>query len=474
MPGAQNSDPNEENEEEEYLDRDHSWSKCVIISFSLSLCIVVDILQYSMPLSFLPSVLEDRGHSAMKIAAAIGVYYWTGFAGGAIITVYQIWRLLYGKVNPYGEGTVAIAQRRIRYLIVGLLIGTVTLIMQAIYPHWLIHLMCRFVQGMAGAFVFFYTFLLSVELFRGPQQVFSMTCAATALNVAEVVGSTLGAVLFVAWGQRSVFFFLGIVSLLNQVLLFTILGLMTGTRQPEDIEFLKLHSHPTVEKGLRRLKAVMFSRRLICTVILIVTAAMVKASVEEMLPFHADHEWNFKPLKIGELFLMVAVAYIFAAGLAGKAWQHVQGREVHFSAACLALLGLVTLGVFLVSSFGKHRNYLWLSLFAYGTCLGLTHTPAALLLADAIEHEDGVAKDAINGIWNTMWEAGGSLGFLLGGVLAENYRGQIHLLTAYCGVCILAAMGMMATTLWPSNDKNQDINLKVADGYGQADYGNAY
>merc|ERR1719420_1693363 len=79
------------------LDRNHTWPTCVLFACGLSLCITVDILQYSMPLAFLPSVLEDRGHSTMKIAAAIGVYYWTGFAGGAVITSYQIWRVVSNK-----------------------------------------------------------------------------------------------------------------------------------------------------------------------------------------------------------------------------------------------------------------------------------------------------------------------------------------------------------------------------------------
>ena len=49
------------------------------------------------------------------------------------------------------------------------------------------------------------------------------------------------------------------------------------------------------------------SPRLGCTVLLIVTAAIVKGSVEEMLPFHADHQWHYDPLRIGGLFSIIAV-----------------------------------------------------------------------------------------------------------------------------------------------------------------------
>merc|ERR1719440_683117 len=98
----------------------------------LSLCITVDILQYSMPLAFLPSVLEDRGHSPMRIATAIGIYYWTGFLGGLVITSYQVWRCLYEKHQEGQEiTTYETVCRHIKYLIIGLGIGTLTLFLQA-------------------------------------------------------------------------------------------------------------------------------------------------------------------------------------------------------------------------------------------------------------------------------------------------------------------------------------------------------
>merc|ERR1719213_1330287 len=91
------------------------------------------------------------------------------------------------------------------------------------------------------------------------------------------------------------------------------------------------------------------------------------------------------------------------------------------------------------------------SLAAYGVSLGMTHTPAALLLASVIDHEEGSAKDAVNGIWNTMWEAGGSLGFLLGGLLAERYHEQMALLTSYGMCATIAAISMVTINCWPSD-----------------------
>mmetsp|Transcript_57023 Transcript_57023/g.183273 ORF Transcript_57023/g.183273 Transcript_57023/m.183273 type:complete len:466 (+) Transcript_57023:131-1528(+) len=422
------------------VDREHSCWGCVFISCCLSMCITVDILQYSMPLAFLPSVLEDRGHSPLHIATAIGVYYWTGFAGGLMITSFKIYQLVGAHKPKLDSAGLAATRRQVQYLIVGLLVGSATLAVQAMYPRWAVHTVCRFIQGFAGAFIFFYTFLLAVALFQGRQQVFAMTAASAALNVAEVLGSSVGAWLFHTWGQSSVFWFLGVASLVNQLMLLAVLRFLRPGRSPAAAA-AKAES----PGGWRKLLAVLKSRRLGCAVLLIAAAATVKGAVEEMLPFHADHRWGLSPIEIGELFSVIAVGYIASAALAGQLWDWLHSCKVTFSACWLVMLGGMALIVFEIANYYKNQKVLMVGLLLYGTCLGLTHTPAALLLADAIEAEpDGQAKDAVNGIWNTMWEAGGSLGFLLGGLLAEDYSGQRQLLRGLSVCCVLCAAAMVA------------------------------
>eukprot|EP00929_Paragymnodinium_shiwhaense_P062459 TRINITY_DN3117_c0_g2_i1.p1 TRINITY_DN3117_c0_g2~~TRINITY_DN3117_c0_g2_i1.p1 ORF type:complete len:510 (-),score=102.60 TRINITY_DN3117_c0_g2_i1:224-1753(-) len=446
---------------EELLQRDHSWPKAVFISTSLSMCITVDILQYSMPLAFLPSVLEDRGHSTMNIASAIGVYYWMGFVGGLCITTYQLGRLICsGSETAADVTTLPTVIRYIKFLIIGLTVGTVTLGVQALYPFYNVHLICRFIQGFAGAFIFFYTFLLSVALFRGEseQQDFAMTATSTALNIAEVLGSLFGAMLFEIWGQRSVFWFLCVASLINQCFLVGVIYTLEGDEEVDVMSPTTLNVQLLRRKaGWDRVWGVLRGRRLHCAVILIVMAAVVKGSVEEMLPFHADHQWHLQPLEIGQLFAIVAFSYIIAAAALGKAWRWLGTSRIVVSAAWLALLGLAAAFVFCLAAFDLSKLWLYGGLSMYGACLGLTHTPAALLLADAIENEEGVAKDAVNGIWNTMWEAGGSLGFLLGGLLAHRYDGQIRLTMGTAVCCIIAA-----GALFCSDDFSSDPSKSVA------------
>jgi len=424
------------------LDNKHSTARCLLLASGLALCITVDILQYSMPLAFLPSVLEDRGREPMEIASAIGVYYWTGFAGGACITSYQIYCLVSGAPQRTFETMeYEDAKRKVWYLIVGLSVGSITLLAQSFHPHLNMHISCRFLQGFAGAFIFFYSFLLSTEMFEaGWQRTLAVTMTSTALNVAEVLGSSLGAVLFEFWGQRGVFLVLGIVSVLNQIALGGMLYLLRPGRVATASEG---HVDVCPQKGMFKLKNSLRNRSLQCAVILIFMAAGVKASVEEMLPFHADHRWDMKPRDIGILFAVTAAAYISFALLCGRMWDYLKPFRVTFSSFWLAILGITTWGVFRVIVYYRHVWALHTGLIMYGTCLALTHTPAALLLSDAIDSEEGKAREAVNGIWNTMWEAGGSLGFLLAGQLAHSYEGQVDLLLGYVVCCFLCAGVMM-------------------------------
>jgi len=426
----------------------------MFLAFCVSLAVFVDILQYSMPLAFLPSVLEDSGHEPMEIAAAIGVYYWTGFAGCAIITAYQIARMLLENEDTRSDEeqvrSVASIRKQMTYLIVGLGVGSVTLIGQALYPACWVHTACRFVQGTAGSVIFFYAFLLAASLFEGRQQVFAMTVTSTALNVAEVLGSSLGAYLFDSFGQRAVFWTLGAVSLLNQVLLLVAMRLLRSTNQMAVIsEVLAWDpSSPFSEKvswkGARRLRRALCRAGSVGAIVLISTAGTVKASMEEVLPFHADHRWGLNPLEIGNLFSIVAFAYIGSSLLAGEVWLYLDGNETLFSAAWLVTLGLAAWSVILTAAVYKHQAVLVTNLLIYGVALGFTQTPSALLLAEVVDRESGRAKDVVNGVWNTMWEAGGSLGFLLGGALAKDYSHQLLLFASYTGICGIAAGCMLS------------------------------
>lgn len=210
---------------------------------------------------------------------------------------------------------------------------------------------------------------------------------------------------------------------------------------------------PPVQPGAtEKLKELFENRELLCAIILIATAAVVKGSVEEMLPFHCDHRWGMLPMEIGKQFCIIATTYIIAAFLVGKFWNQFGIYKVGFSAYWLLMLGIVAWGVFAIVSYTKNENMLACGLAVYGITLGMTHTPAALLLAGVIDEEShGAAKDAVNGIFHTMWEAGGSLGFLLGGLLAERYHEQMALLTWYTIACAFSAMTMVTISTWPAD-----------------------
>merc|ERR1719456_2057764 len=161
----------------------------------------------------------------MEIAAVMGGYYWMGFLGGLLLTLYQIHGLLWGQ---YQEPSWRAMRSHVLKLGVGLMLGSLTLLVEAKANHnsyasmHTIHLNCRLVQGFLGAFLFFYAYLLAATAFEGKQQVFALTLATISLNVAEVFGPFVGAWIFSYWGLQETYYVLAGLSILNNVLLLVV------------------------------------------------------------------------------------------------------------------------------------------------------------------------------------------------------------------------------------------------------------
>jgi MFS family permease len=466
-----------------YVDREHTTYQYAVIMAAFSMCITVDILQYSMPLAFLPSVLEDRGHKVENIATAIGIYYWAGFLGGLSVTTYEVWKAFYLKEEHGAHGLTlySTAKRHIKFLVFGLGIGVATLFIQALSPRWQTHVICRFIQGFAGAYIFFYVFLLNVAVFKGQQQVTAMTCASCATVVAELAGPLLGSLLFDQFGQRATFWFLGFVSLINQGMLVLALytikhteGLESPTASPAispalpDETDAQTKAWWTPQPGAwPKMKALFQNPTFICANLIILMAGMIKGSVEEMLPFHADHQWHYDPVMIGQLFCTVAVAYLAAAGLVCQFWIALGRFQIGFSAQSIFLLGVTAWMSFCVADYTKNSKVLYCTFGSYGFAAGLAFTAAAQLIAAVVDSQEGHRKDAANGIWNTVWEAGGSTGFALGGLLAHHHEDQMGL-TGKFAICAFVIAGCMLAVGGVSKDSSLLAAGKVDKA---ADYG---
>jgi MFS family permease len=327
-----------------------------------------------------------------------------------------------------------------------------------------------------------------------------MTFASCAVVLAEVFGSFVGAVLYELYGQRAVFWFLGLVSFMIQGYLVAILYIIRPTDeaspsppsrlrsprpsslQPADVadgtpgwhfgEYGEMASSwkksLTPQPGaMARMKLLMQSRDFACANLLIAMAAVIKGSVEEMLPFHGDHQWGYDPLEIGQLFCTVAMAYMLAAAFVNQFWIKIGRMQIGMSSCWLCMLGVSAWLAFAVVNYYKDPKLLTINLAMYGFCAGLTFTAAAQLIADVIDHEEGPFKDAANGIWNCVWEAGGSLGFFLGGYLAHHYDDQLELLTRYVIGAVATAMCMLAVNFWP------EAATPSGKGSRKLDYGTA-
>jgi hypothetical protein len=493
------------------INREHAWPTAIFLIMSISMCICVDILQHAAPLPFLPQHLEAHGHDAAEIAAVMGGYYWSGFLGGMMITAWQIQGVL---MRRYEEDNWSSLRSHVLKLMAGLLIGGVTLVVEAKahkvegFTMHQVHLCCRLIQGFLGSFLFFYAYLLSVACFKGSQQVLALTATTISLNVAEVFGPFVGAAIFTNYGLAEAYYVLAGLSILNNVFLLGAYFLMPKDNSDEidDIVMPDERSAllparqspvpkttkapspgdspamPTVgtDIGLpdtappaaasvgtqtQRLSRVLMNRVLLASIVCIAPAAMVKSSMEGILPLFAGTQ-GYDEFEVGQLFTMVSVGFILSATILGYVWTSLRpfGR-VAISGISLILLGALACVVlraygidksptwyaeFFIWANGSTRVTFYACLVFYGVLLGLTHTGPALYLGEVLDglDEDAQCKQAANGLWNTAWEFGGSIGFIAAGAPdTDSWRQEQSVLTSI-GSCVIVAAGVFFAVSW--------------------------
>merc|ERR1719331_1170226 len=199
------------------------------------------------------------------------------------------------------------------------------------------------------------------------------------------------------------------------------------------------------QERLTRLTNVATDPILIQSLLVIAPAAMVKSSFESILPLFGDsHGYNV--FEVGVLFTQIALGFIVASIILGYAWKYMSSAvQVIIVGTSLFLLGcnscimLYSWGVgkdFVFSGVidwvNQDRHILfYICLVVYGILLGLTHTGASLYLGEVIEElQDERSKGSANGIWNTGWELGGSIGFFAAGFAStDSWREEQSVMT---------------------------------------------
>jgi hypothetical protein len=441
----------------------------------------------------------------MEIAAVMGGYYWMGFVGGLVLTAYQIHGLLWGE---FTEVTWKACRSHVVKLGVGLVLGSATLLLEAEAEHneyasmHTVHLNCRLVQGFLGAFLFFYAYYLAATMFEGAQQVFALTLATICLNVAEVFGPFLGAWIFSVWGLEMAYYVLAALSVLNNALLLVVYWVLPVDKVPVhgadestallDGESPTYHqppgsartpreaasslSHPNSSTTWRehasfmerytRLRKVLMDPILIQSIIVIAPAAMVKSSFESILPLFGDNH-GFSVLEVGVLFTMVAGGFICASIFTGVFWDRLSKRtQVWLVGISLFLLGCTAcvmlhswghrrddaIGTDVIRTLNNGEHHLfYVSLVVYGILLGLTHCGASLYLGEVVEYlDDEKSKGAANGIWNTGWELGGSIGFAVAGSAdTDSWKQEQRVLKALGILLFVATMAFTVMVNYP-------------------------
>jgi hypothetical protein len=452
----------------------------------------------------------------------MGGYYWSGFLGGMIITAWQIQGVL---MRRYEEDQWDSLRGHILKLMLGLFIGGGTLLIEAKahkvegFTMHQVHLCCRLIQGFLGSFLFFYSYLLSVACFQGSQQVLALTSTTISLNVAEVFGPFVGASIFTNYGLAEAYYVLAALSVINNVFLAGAYFMMPRDPEIDDIVMPDERSAllparqspvpkttkapspgdspamPTVstEVGLpdtappaaasvgtqtQRLSRVLMNRTLLASIICIAPAAMVKSSMEGILPLFAGTQ-GYDEYQVGQLFTLVSVGFILSATLLGYVWTSLRpfGR-VALSGISLILLGVLACVIlraygidktptwyaeFFIWMNGSTRVMFYAFLVFYGVLLGLTHTAPALYLGEVLDSldEDAKCKQAANGIWNTAWELGGSIGFIAAGAPDTDSWRQEQSVLASIGSCVVVAAGVFFAVSWNATPPVETKSVKA-------------
>jgi len=457
------------------LDKQWSWAYASFLSITVSLCIVVDILQYSSVLSFLPQGLKDEGYQAHEISAVIGSYYWAGFLGGTCITSWQI-----RKVIAHKQETLQWSHLRghVVNLIIGLMCGSAALTIEGMWPSMAVHFFTRFAQGFLGAFLFFFSFFLSIELFqaRSFQQRIALTMSTMSLHCAEVFGPFFGASIFVRWGPEAVFFAIAGMSCGVQLLLVGVYFSLPANDEHlavtppavmQETEALlpqsaKQRRRYETKKRWKELQNILTSARLWRSVLVVAPAAMVKAALENILPLFADHKLKYNEFEVGLCFTLIAVSFLTTSILISFIWGLLSDNAQNwFVTLFMVFLGIISSTLLVSYMYGGDCNLLIDDLFdstpdcapysrskrLFKVCLVLfgvasagCFTPAGYLIGDYVDSLDNAAtKDAANGIWNTLWECGGCLGIAFSGIPSTRSWVQEQILMANLGMIIIVA-----------------------------------
>jgi len=485
------------------LDKSWGWPYALFCALSISLCIVIDILQYSAVLSFLPQGLKDEGYQSHEISAVIGSYYWAGFLGGTCITSWQIRKVIAVEEEPLKWSHL---KGHVVNLIIGLMCGAVALTIEGIWPTMGVHFITRFAQGFLGAFLFFFSFFLSIELFQAKsfQQRLAITMSTMSLHCAEVFGPFIGASIFMRYGQRAVFLSLAGMSLFGQLMLFIVYITL-----PSDTECcyitprtplsggeaateaatektplltsreLKRERVRAARRGWKELKNMLSTPMLWRSVLVVAPAAMVKAALENILPLFADHKLKYTEYEVGLCFTLIAVAFLTTSIIISFIWGYLDDAGQNwFVTLSMVCLGITSSTLLLAYMYGGDCNLLIDDLFdATPDCAPYTHsvrffylclvlfgiasagcfTPAGYLIGEYIDSLTNPAtKDAANGIWNTLWEAGGCIGIALSGIPDTRSWVQEQVLMASIGMVIVVCAFTFAWVSMLADEEDEE------------------
>jgi EmrB/QacA subfamily drug resistance transporter len=176
----------------------------------------------------------------------------------------------------------------------------------------------------------------------------------------------------------------------------------------------KRSSHPTIDVLLFK------NRHFTSGAVAIATTFFALMGSTFYLAYYLQAVRGYTPLAAGVALIAVAAAVMIAAPLSARLSQRFGPRLV-------TGVGLTVFALTLVSyAFSTQTMPQWVieaEMFAMGTGMGLTMSPATNAIMSAVPREKAGAGSAVN---NTVRQVAGALGVaILGSILAVAFRGQL-------------------------------------------------
>eukprot|EP00746_Dinoflagellata_sp_MGD_P015973 gnl/MRDRNA2_/MRDRNA2_135800_c0_seq1.p1 gnl/MRDRNA2_/MRDRNA2_135800_c0~~gnl/MRDRNA2_/MRDRNA2_135800_c0_seq1.p1 ORF type:complete len:433 (+),score=48.21 gnl/MRDRNA2_/MRDRNA2_135800_c0_seq1:148-1446(+) len=426
------------------LDCKHPWSFAVLSGLALSLAMFSDIYAMSCVIAFLPPELHNEGYSSWVISMVIGVYFAVAWATNGCMTAIQLSKLFNGALPEP-------SWQNVRNQLRSMIFATTTVLASLLFQGSgrqlglsliVTHTIARMVQGFAGVFIYWNSFLIAPVAFEDHQKTFVLTSMSLLPSIASLTGPFFGGALYTYYGALTMFVVVMCIPAMATILLFSMSMMLPidGKDDPEGSSFIQATAQEPPIKGYKVLPTVFTDCAFIRALLCVCPPDFLRNAFSVMLPLFASVQ-GYAVFHIGLLPLISGSGFLIATFLLGFFWTDASPRARRWLGASLMVwLGIAAQIMFHSYFFDESRLLWYIALFVFGT-LSAVGNLGSYHISDFADKQ---LYPAAFGIWNSLWLLSGVLGSLSAGfAAADNWEQQqavfmvLGIITICAGVVLI-------------------------------------